>query len=63
MIFRLSNDVNYILKNNFVVIDVFFFTERVNKIIEKVDEAKESLSTHTQIDVFRQVDKIRKHDM
>ena len=63
MAFRLTNDVEDVLKDNLIVVDIIFGAERVHEVVEKTDEAEEGLPTHAQIDIFRQVDEVWQHNM
>ena len=63
MVFRLPNDIDNILQNDLIVVYILFCAERVDKVIEQVNKAKESLSAYTQVDIFWQVDEVRQHYM
>jgi hypothetical protein len=63
MVFRLPDDIDNILQNDLIVVYILFCAERVNKIIEQANKAKERLSAYTQVDIFRQVDEVRQHYM
>jgi len=52
MIFWLSDDVDNVLEDNLIIVNILFCSERVNKVIEEIDETEEGLPADTQIDIF-----------
>ena len=61
MIFALPYHICNVFQNHLIVLDILFRLERIDKIVENVDETEESLSRHSKVVVLWQIHQIWQH--